>query len=91
MVQSNLELAVFMQNPGTGMNWSQVYVGNQFRHLMVMPQENLRITMADQPWDDCDDPDLMRELLGFDDRFPYSEPSMSAPEYVGRRKHATGI
>ena len=56
-----------------------------------MPQENLRITMADQPWDDCDDPDLMRELLGFDDRFPYSEPSMSAPEFVGRSKHAAGI
>lgn len=64
--------------PGLRLN-----VTSYFRHLMVMPQENLRVTMADQPWDDCDDPAVMRELLGFDDRFPYTEPSMSAPRFVG--------
>lgn len=53
-----------------------------YRHLMVMSQENLRLTMVDEPWDDCDDPDVMRELLGFNDRFPYSDPG-PAPKFVG--------
>ena len=30
------------------------------------------ITMRDEPWDDRNDPEMMRELLGFDDRFPVS-------------------
>lgn len=42
-----------------------------YRHQAVLPQENLTVTMAEEPWDDCDDPDMMRELIGFDDVFPY--------------------
>jgi hypothetical protein len=64
--------------PGLRLNVTAYY-----RHLMVMPQENLTITMVDAPWDDCDDPDAMRELIGFDDRFPYAEPSRSVPRFVG--------
>ena len=50
-----------------------------YRHISVLPQENLRITMADQPWDDCDKPELMRELIGFDDSFPYEHQGIPLP------------
>ena len=50
-----------------------------YRHASVLPQENMSVSMADQPWDDCDDPELMRELIGFDDGFPYLEQSFALP------------
>jgi len=50
-----------------------------YRHEAVLPQENLRVTMADEPWDDCDDPVLMRQLIGFDDKFPYTEQGFPLP------------
>ncbi len=50
-----------------------------YRHISVLPQENLRVTMADQPWDDCDNPELMRELIGFDDLFPYTNQRFPMP------------
>lgn len=50
-----------------------------FRHVSVLPQENMRVTMADQPWQDCDDAQLMRELIGFDDSFPYTEQGFPLP------------
>lgn len=50
-----------------------------YRHISVLPQENLRVTMADQPWHDCDNPELMRELIGFDDSFPYSKQGFPLP------------
>ncbi len=51
-----------------------------YRHHAVLPQENTMVTMRDQPWDDCDDPETMRELLGFDDRFPYLEQTQAVPK-----------
>jgi hypothetical protein len=51
-----------------------------YRHISVLPQENLRVTMADAPWRDCDNPDLMRELIGFDDPFPYTEQGLPLPK-----------
>ena len=53
-----------------------------YRHISVLPQENLRVTMADQPWDDCDNPELMRELIGFDDLFPYTNQRFPMPRVV---------
>ncbi|MEM7016788.1 MAG: phytanoyl-CoA dioxygenase family protein [Pseudomonadota bacterium] len=50
-----------------------------YRHQSVLPQENMKITMQDQPWDDCDNPDMMRELIGFDDRFPYLKQTQPIP------------
>ncbi|MEM7079110.1 MAG: phytanoyl-CoA dioxygenase family protein [Pseudomonadota bacterium] len=50
-----------------------------YRHISVLPQENLRTTMAEQPWEDFADPALMRELIGFDDAFPYSEQGFPLP------------
>jgi hypothetical protein len=66
------------QTPGLRLNATLYY-----RHLMVMSQENLRITMEDEPWDDCGNPELMRDLIGFDDRFPYSKPGRKWPKFVG--------
>ena len=50
-----------------------------YRHSSVLPQENLKITMRDEPWEDCDNPEIMRELLGFDDRFPYEAQTQPVP------------
>lgn len=50
-----------------------------YRHQSVLPQENMTVTMKDEPWDDCDNPDLMRELIGFDDVFPYLKQTQAVP------------
>lgn len=50
-----------------------------YRHVAVQPQELLSATMRDEPWQDCANPDLMRELLGLDDKMPYLEQSFPLP------------
>ena len=50
-----------------------------YRHESVLPQELMKVSMADEPWDDCDNPELMRELIGFDDTFPYFEQDFPLP------------
>ena len=50
-----------------------------YRHQAVLPQENMIVTMQDEPWDDCDDPAMMRELIGFDDIFPYQAQNQPVP------------
>ncbi|MEE9282060.1 MAG: phytanoyl-CoA dioxygenase family protein [Myxococcota bacterium] len=51
-----------------------------YRHSSVLPQENLKVTMRDEPWVDCDNPEMMRELLGIEDRFPYLVQSQAVPK-----------
>ena len=51
-----------------------------YRHQSVLPQENLKVTMKDVRWDDCDNPDVMRSLIGFDDEFPYEVQSQPVPQ-----------
>ena len=51
-----------------------------YRHASVLPQENMKVTMRDQPWDDCDDPKMMKSLIGFDDKFPYERQSEVVPQ-----------
>ena len=51
-----------------------------YRHQAVLPQENLSVTMKNEPWSDCDNPDLLKELIGFDDKFPYLEQTQSIPK-----------
>ena len=53
-----------------------------YRHASVLPQENMRVSMADEAWDDCDDPQVMRELIGFDDSFPYVEQGFPLPRAI---------
>ena len=51
-----------------------------YRHQSVLPQENLKVTMQNEPWSDCENPDLMGELIGFKDKFPYSEQNSPVPQ-----------
>lgn len=51
-----------------------------YRHQAVLPQENLKVTMKDQPWEDCTDPAMLRELIGFDDVFPYEQQNYPVPQ-----------
>lgn len=53
-----------------------------YRHYSILPQENLHMTMADQPLDDCDNAALLRELIGLDDPFPYGNQMMPVPKLV---------
>ena len=50
-----------------------------YRHQAVLPQENMKVTLADAPWKDCEDPAKMAELIGFDDPFPYQEQNYPVP------------
>ena len=50
-----------------------------YRHASVLPQENIRVTARDAAWDDCSNPELMRELIGFDDPFPYETQMIPVP------------
>ena len=46
-------------------------VTNLYRHLMVTPHEDLRHSLDRSLADDCRNPELFRELAGFNDGFPY--------------------
>lgn len=50
-----------------------------YRHQAVLPQEIMKVTMQDQPWEDCADPELMEELIGFKDDFPYQAQNYPLP------------
>ena len=50
----------------------RVSVATLYRHLMVTPQEDMRHSMDRKLADDCCNPELFRELAGFNDLFPYS-------------------
>ena len=51
-----------------------------YRHQAVLPQENMKVTMRDEPWEDCDNPAMLGELIGFDDVFPYQEQNQPVPQ-----------
>ena len=52
-----------------------------YLQVAALPQENMKITMRDQPWEDCDNPELMGELIGFKDKFPYEVQSETVPMF----------
>ena len=51
-----------------------------YRHQSVLPQENLPVTMRDEPWQDCDNPEMLAELCGFKDAFPYTDQMTPLPK-----------
>ena len=53
-----------------------------YRHHAVLPQENLPVTMRNGPWEDCDNPEMMAELCGFNDTFPYLEQTSPLPRFA---------
>lgn len=63
------------QTPGLRLNAVTYY-----RHAAVLPQENVPVTMRDEAWEDCEHPEVMRELLGLDDFFPYVEQNIPVPQ-----------
>ena len=62
------------QTPGLRLNAVAYY-----RHQSVLPQENMKVTMKDQPWEDCENSAMLRELIGFDDVFPYEAQNQPVP------------
>ena len=50
-----------------------------YRHHAVLPQENMKVTMTEEQWDDCSDPDALKALIGIADPFPYSNQSYPFP------------
>jgi hypothetical protein len=57
-------------------------VANYHRHLMVTSQEDIQGGFPRELAEDCDNPELFRELCGFDDGFPYKEQSLRLPTAV---------
>ena len=51
-----------------------------YRHHSVLPQENMKVTMRNQPWQDCENPDMLKELIGFEDFFPYESQNYPFPK-----------
>ena len=54
-------------------------VANYYRHLMVQSQEDINGTFPRELADDCDAPELFRQLCGFNDAFPYAEQNQPVP------------
>lgn len=54
------------------------------RHLMVTSQEDIKNSFPRELANDCDDPQVFRELAGFDDVFPYVEPHEAIPTRAPR-------
>jgi len=57
-------------------------IANYYRHLMVLPQEDIKNGFDRALADDCDDPTLFRALAGFDDVFPYQRQGEKLPRAV---------
>ncbi len=55
------------ENPGM-----RLTLANYFRHPAVLPQEDLRSGFDPEQALDCNDPSLLRQLLGLDDPGPYA-------------------
>ena len=51
-----------------------------YRHHAVLPQENLKVTISEEQWQDCVDSKALKELIGIDDPFPYSHQSYPFPK-----------
>ena len=57
-------------------------VSNYYRHYMVLPQEDFKVSFPRELADDCVDPDEFRTLAGFDDVFPYTDQHERIPRAV---------
>lgn len=54
-------------------------VANYYRHMMVLPQEDLVGGFPRALAADCDDPESFEQLCGFEDTFPYRRQSEVVP------------
>ena len=58
----------------------RISIANYFRHLMVTSQEDIQGSFPRELAEDCTDPELFKELAGFNDRFPYKAQSQALPQ-----------
>ena len=61
----------------------RISVANYYRHLMVTSQEDIKNSFDPTLAEDCANPELFRELAGFDDEFPYRQPRQPVPTVAG--------
>jgi ectoine hydroxylase-related dioxygenase (phytanoyl-CoA dioxygenase family) len=60
----------------------RISVANYHRHVMVTSQEDIQGSFPRELASDCDNPQVFRELAGFDDVFPYKEQPECIPRAV---------
>lgn len=60
----------------------RISIANYYRHMMITSQEDIKGKFDRSLAEDCDDPDLFRQLAGFADEFPYEEPRQPVPRAV---------
>ena len=59
-------------------------IANYSRHMMITSQEDIQGTFPRELAEDCDNPELFRELAGFGDGFPYKKQSELVPSVASR-------
>lgn len=57
-------------------------VANYYRHYMVLPQEDFKVSFPETLAGDCTDPETFRVLAGFDDVFPYTDQRERIPQAI---------
>ena len=57
----------------------RISVANYYRHLMVTSQEDIQGRFPRELTDDCENPELFKQLSGFYDRFPYEQQTEALP------------
>jgi hypothetical protein len=57
-------------------------VANYYRHYMVLPQEDFKVSFPETLAGDCVDPEAFRVLAGFDDVFPYTDQRERIPRAI---------
>lgn len=60
----------------------RISVANYYRHLMVTSQEDIQGSFPRELADDCESPELFKELAGFADGFPYKTPGQPIPSVI---------
>ena len=58
----------------------RISIANYYRHAMVTSQEDIQGTFDRTLADDCSDPELFRQLAGFQDTFPYKQQNQILPK-----------
>lgn len=58
----------------------RISVANYYRHYMVSPQEDIQGSFPRDLVNECNDPDLFKELAGLNDGMPYKKQSYPLPE-----------
>jgi len=69
----------------------RLMVANYYRHMMVLPQEDIRNSFPRDLAADCEDPDEFARLAGFADQWPYLQQIEPLPRRVGSAVRETAM